>query len=161
MKHYSHIIRFCILLVIIGIAFFAVRSYLLPDSFGVYGSYTYGYHRGDSDREQAALPALFQGSEKCRSCHETEYIVWSRADHNSVSCEACHGYWQAHNGTTFEKTVLKDTGSEACLLCHEQLSARPAAFPQVQDLASHMNEQEQEIDENMTCIFCHHPHEPL
>lgn len=160
MKHYNHIIRFAVILLLVVLGFVGVRSYLVPDSFGTYGSYSYGFHRGASDAEQAALPALFQESEKCAGCHEKQATAWAAEGHQSVTCEACHGPWQAHNNNTKE-TVVKDASVEACLLCHQQLAARPAAFPQLPGFKEHLTAQEIELEEGMTCMECHDPHEPM
>ncbi len=159
MKHCNHIIRFIVVFIFIGIGFFAVRSYLVPDSFGIYGSYSYGFHRGDSDAEQASIPALYQESESCKECHEAVYRTWSNGGHAGVTCEACHGPWQAHNENTLD-TVVKDTSVEGCMVCHVTLQARPAGFPQIDDFASHVKEQGEEVQQDMDCTFCHEPHEP-
>jgi hypothetical protein len=159
MKHYSHLLRFAIILGLAGCGFLAVRSYLVPESFGVYGNYTYGYHRGASDAEQAALPALYQGSQTCTSCHAAEHATWSSAGHADVSCEACHGHWQAHNANTPD-AVIKDSSIQACMVCHGALPARPEDFPQIESLEQHLREQRQELRPDMTCTYCHHPHEP-
>ena len=160
MKHYNHIIRAGVVLVIVVAAFFGVRMFLVPDSFGIHGTYTYGYHRGESDGEQAALPALFQGSEKCRKCHEDRFAQWEKNGHAAVTCEACHGNWQAHNNNTKDE-VLKDVSVEACLLCHQRLAARPYGFPQIDGFTQHMQDQDEQVEQGTTCTGCHDPHEPM
>ena len=160
MEHYNHIIRFGIILAAGIIGFFAVRSLMVPDSFGTYGTYKYGYHRGDSDAEQASPSALYQGSAKCDKCHEEQHKLWKGSGHAGAACETCHGYWQAHNNNTKVKVKI-DRSIESCLLCHQRLDARPPNFPQITGLEKHMEEQEQEIEEGMTCTDCHDPHEPM
>jgi hypothetical protein len=160
MKHYTHIIRSGIILIVVVTGFFAVRSIVVPESFGIHGTYTYGYHRGDSDAEQASLSALYQGSAKCKKCHEEQYEFWKAGGHIDVACETCHGYWQAHNNNTKDK-VVTDRSIESCMQCHQRLDARPTAFSQIADFKLHMEEQEQEIEKGMTCIECHDPHEPM
>jgi hypothetical protein len=160
MKHYNHIIRFCILLVLAVVGFFSLRALIIPDSFGVYGSYSYGYHRGDSDAEQASRAQLFQGPEKCKECHLEQFEPWKNTGHSGVSCETCHGHWSAHNNNT-KDTVPKDTSIEACLLCHQTLEARPASFPQIKSFEGHVEEQEVEMEPGMQCVECHDPHEPM
>jgi hypothetical protein len=160
MKHYDHIIRFAILLIFVGIGFFAVRGFVVPDSFGIYGTYSKGYHRGDSDEEQAAIAALYQDSGKCAKCHEEQSGLWKEAGHGTVACETCHGNWQAHNNNTKDQ-VEKDSSVDACLLCHQQLEARPDSFPQIVEFKQHLAEQEQEFEKDMTCTDCHDPHEPM
>lgn len=160
MGHYSHVIRFCVLLLAVGIGFMGVRSLLVPESFGVHGSYIYGYHRADSDAEQAKLPVLYQGMGKCRECHQEQFEDLNSGDHATLACEACHGPWQAHNNNT-KDIVPKDTSRESCLLCHRKLAARPAQFPQIVDYAQHMKDQEMELDPEASCTDCHSPHIPL
>jgi len=70
MGHFNHIIRLCVVLIAVVIGFFIVRGFFVPESFGTYGSYQYGYHRGNSDAEQENMYALYQGTEKCAKCHE-------------------------------------------------------------------------------------------
>ena len=159
MKHYNHIIRFVIILILVGIGFLLVRSFLVPDSFGIHGSYTYGFHRGDSDQEQADCPAFYRGVDKCASCHADQVNEIASGPHKSVTCEACHGVWKAHNVKT-ASLVKKEISDEACLLCHRKLDARPKEFPQIENLVKHMKEQEQELEKDMTCIGCHSAHEP-
>ena len=160
MKHYNHIIRFAVILVLAVLGFLLVRSFLVPESFGIHGTYKYGFHRGDSDKEQESLPALYRGEDKCSECHADQAGEIAAGGHKSVTCEACHGVWQAHN-SQIKAVVIKDVSSDACLLCHEKLDARPKDFPQIKSLQKHMEEQEQELEEGMTCTDCHSPHEPM
>jgi len=160
MKHYSHIIRFAVILILVGICFLLVRSFLVPDSFGIYGTYKYGFHRGDSDSEQAARPALYRGADKCIACHADQAAKILEGGHKFVTCEACHGVWQAHNSQT-KAVVTKDISSDACLLCHKKLDARPKGFPQIEGLKKHMLEQEQDFEDGMACGDCHDSHEPM
>ena len=159
MKHYSHIIRFAVILVLAGIGFLLVRSFLVPDSFGIHGTYKYGFHRGESDKEQEALPALFRGADKCAQCHEEQNKSIMTGGHKEVTCEACHGVWQAHNSKT-KSVVKKDVSAEACMLCHQKLDARPNDFPQIETFEKHMKDQEQEMEAGISCIDCHSAHEP-
>ena len=161
MNHYSHAVRFAFLLVIIAALFFIVRAYLVPESFEINdGSYTYGYYRADSVKEQAALYPRHQGPEKCLSCHEEQYAALSDSSHTSVGCETCHGYWQAHNNNMKDE-IIQDTSVTACMQCHEYLAARPAAFPQISDFKGHVLDQEETYTESMLCVECHDPHAPL
>ncbi|MEI6126840.1 MAG: cytochrome c3 family protein [Pseudomonadota bacterium] len=162
MKHYSHIIRFAVLLMLVGVGFFAVRSLIVPDSFGIYGGYTYGYHRGDSDAEQAALPVVYQGSDKCLKCHEKQVGIWEKGRHKGVPCENCHGSWQAHNDntTTTKNKMERDKSIEACLLCHGKLDARPQGFAQVAGIKEHLADKGQEFEQGMLCADCHDAHDP-
>ena len=46
MKHYNHIIRFAVILVLAVMGFLLVRSFLVPESFGIHGTYKYGFTAG-------------------------------------------------------------------------------------------------------------------
>jgi len=160
MRSYSHVVRCAILLLVVVLAFFAVRSLFIPPSFGISGSYTYGYHRADSDNEQAILYARFQGSEKCKTCHADEFQIWAGGGHVTVACESCHGSWQAHNNNT-KGQIVRDKSIEACLLCHQQLAARPPEFPQVPDIGQHVAQHNEALQPGMVCVDCHNAHAPL
>jgi hypothetical protein len=157
MNHTSHIIRFAVVLVVVIAGFFTLRSFMVPDSFGVQGDYKYGYHRGASDAEQSALPAQYKGSQKCAECHADQAAAWGAGKHAGVACETCHGNWQAHNNNTKDKAG-KDSSAAACMLCHGAVEARPADFPQIADLRKHVVEKGQAYAEGMLCVKCHNPH---
>ena len=160
MKTYDHIIRFTILVVVVIIGFLIMRAYLVPDSFGVHGSYTYAYYRADSEREQAALPLIYQGAQHCSSCHAPHRTLLDRGAHAMLDCESCHGNFKAHNNNTKERMAVTDPVS-TCMLCHERLAARPADFPQIDSFAEHVAEQGDRLRQDTTCTTCHIPHAPL
>jgi len=159
MKHATHIFRLAAVLILIGIGFFAVRSFMVPEGFGIHGSYTYGYFRADSEREQSERAPLYQGSDKCKGCHEEQFTLWSGAEHAAVSCETCHGNWQAHNNNTKEKAG-RDTSIEGCLVCHGQVEGRPESVKQVKSLSQHVQEKGKELQEGQLCVACHDGHDP-
>jgi hypothetical protein len=160
MWHFNHVIRLCVVLLAVVIGFFAARVFFVPESFGTYGSYKYGYHRGDSDAEQGNLNALYQGTGKCTKCHEKQMKETSAGGHATVACETCHGFWQAHNKNTKDK-VPRDTSVEACMRCHEKVTGRPDFLPQINSLAQHLKDQEEVTAPDLKCIDCHNPHVPL
>ena len=159
MNHTSHIIRFAVVLVAVIAGFFTFRNFLVPDSFGIQQDYTYGYHRGASDAEQAALPVLYRGSKKCAECHAAETTAWQAGKHAAVACETCHGNWQAHNNNTKDKAG-KNNSAEACLLCHAALDARPTGFPQIADMKKHVEDKGGAYEKGMLCVSCHSSHSP-
>lgn len=159
MNHTGHIIRFAVVLVIVIAGFFTLRSFMVPDSFGVQGDYKYGYHRGASDGEQAALPALYAGSKKCAECHADQTAAWSAGRHAGVACEACHGNWAAHNNNT-KANAGKDSSAVACMLCHGEVEARPADFPQIADFQKHVQDKGGAFENGMLCVNCHSAHSP-
>ena len=159
MRHLNHVIRLCIFLIIIIVGFAIARSFFVPQSFGVYGSYKYGYYREDSREEQAQLPELYQGTEKCAKCHEEVIDDAASGGHANVACEVCHGYWQAHNKNTKNK-ISKNTSVELCMRCHQEVEGRPDDFPQIKSFKVHMQEEETDFDADATCVDCHNPHAP-
>ena len=159
MRHIDHIIRLCVVLAAVVVGFIVVRGFFIPQSFGVYGSYSYGYHRGDSDAEQESLPAIYQGTDKCAKCHAEQSEEVETGGHGTIACETCHGYWQAHNKNTRDK-VPKDTSVEACMRCHEIVTGRPDDFPQIVSFQQHMKDQESAFEPDAKCVDCHNPHAP-
>ena len=159
MRHLNHVIRLCVVLVIVMVGFAIARGFFVPQSFGVYGSYKYGYYREDSRGEQEGLPELYQGTEKCAKCHEQVLEDAESGAHATVACEICHGYWQAHNKNTKNK-IPNNTSVAACMRCHEEVAGRPADFPQIKSFKVHMQEEETEFDADATCVDCHNPHAP-
>jgi len=160
MKTYAHIIRFSLLIILVIIGFFIVRSYMVPESFGTHGSYTYAYYRADSKNEQAALPTVYQGSEQCADCHAPQAAALAAATHAALDCESCHGSFKAHNNNTIERMAVADE-TKTCLLCHAELSARPSTFPQISTFEAHMTDQGDTLLPDMSCTTCHDPHEPM
>ena len=160
MKTYNHIIRFALLIILVIIGFLIVRTSMVPDSFGNHGSYTYAYYRADSKDEQAALPAIYQGTEQCSSCHESQAAILADGTHAALDCESCHGSFKAHNNNTAERMTISDP-VDACMTCHTRLNARPAEFPQINSFEAHLKDQGETILPGLTCSTCHDPHMPM
>lgn len=154
LEHRKHIIRLLIIVVVMVVGFFLVRSLLIPESFGKYGHY-----RGDNIREQMNLPLVYQGADFCKDCHETQYGSWKDTGHATVNCEVCHGHWEIHNGSV--KTMTADKNNDACMICHQKLTGRPEKFPQIASFTKHMEDMEMQEEDMQECLECHDPHEPL
>ncbi len=160
MKAYDHIIRFALLITAVIAGFFIIRARLVPESFGVQGSYSYAFYRADSADEQAALPAVHQGSAHCSACHAPQASLRQTNAHAGLECETCHGSFKAHNNNTKERMAV--SGSvDACMLCHAALTARPAQFPQIDSFSAHVAQQNETLLPGMTCVTCHDPHAPM
>ena len=159
MRHLNHVIRLCVVLLMVMVGFAIARGFFVPQSFGVYGSYKYGYYREDSRGEQEELAELYQGTEKCAKCHEEVLDDVESGGHATVACEICHGYWQAHNKNTKNK-IPKNSSVELCMRCHQELAGRPDDFPQIKSFKVHMQEEETEFDAGAACVDCHNPHAP-
>jgi hypothetical protein len=160
MKTYDHIIRFALLIIVVIVGFFIVRSYKVPESFGNHGSYTYAYYRADSKIEQAAHTVVYQGTEHCSSCHAPQAADLAEGTHAALDCESCHGSFKAHNNNTTDRMAISDP-IDTCMLCHEALNARPAEFPQIDSFAAHLSEQDETLQPDMSCADCHDPHVPM
>ena len=160
MKTYDHIVRFTVLIIVVILGFCFVRSYLIPDSFGVHGSYTYAYYRADSESEQAALPIAYQGAQHCSACHAPQAAILKGSGHAALDCESCHGGFKAHNNNTLERMAIRDS-VDTCMLCHEGLNARPTDFPQISSFAAHIADQGEILMPDMNCATCHDPHAPM
>jgi hypothetical protein len=177
----SHILKAIAALLLLAAGFFVIRSLIVPDSFGVQHSYTYGYYRAASDGEQASLPMLYQGSSPCLECHARASANWKAGKHAGVPCESCHGICRAGKNEAGEKPVA-NSSSEACLRCHAALRGRPASFPQVAGLDQHVQEKTKwgyqaflvSVDTSKSvkdrgdvfalgvrCVLCHDAHHPL
>ncbi len=143
-----HLKRAFIILIVVIIGFIAVRSFIVPESFG-----QYGWYRGDSVAELRDLPVGYAGSASCsdKNCHQTIYSIWVDSRHKTVNCETCHGTSEKHVIDTRVMPVPANDSRDFCGKCHFKRVARPVDFPQV-DPETH--------GENLKCAYCHNPHKP-
>ena len=160
MKTYDHIITFALLIIFIILGFLFVRPYMIPDSFGNHGSYTYAYYRADSKTEKAARAVVYQGTEHCATCHDSQAAAQQEGAHAALDCESCHGGFRAHNNNTSDRMAISDP-INTCMVCHEALNARPSEFPQIDSFAAHLSEQDAMLEPDMSCADCHDPHMPM
>ncbi len=145
----KHLVRAGVLLVAVLFLTLVLPKLINPTAFMV----DYGFHARDSEinrMQWASLPVAYADSTKCNSCHGKEYKAWTENSHRTVSCENCHGPAEAH--MSGGATPVIDGSRELCGSCHARLEARPADFPQVD-----MNK----FGDNVPCISCHNPHNPL
>ena len=153
MEHARHVFRvlFVLLLVIVGITL--GRSFLVPRSYGTYGSYRY-----DNVAEQAsARPPLHGGMTSCGECHDDRLKKVLAGAHHRVSCEICHGPLGLHvkDGDVVGDMPV-DRSFTLCARCHRKIDGRPAAFPEVV-LEQHVTTGPLE---GKICLDCHDPHSP-
>ncbi len=151
MSYRSHTIRLVMIIVALVAVFALVRSLLIPASFG-----TYGHYRGDNLAEQTAMPLVHMESAFCRECHLDQHTGWQGGNHRAVNCEVCHGHWEIHNGNL--KTMAAVKSNDACLLCHQALTGRPASVKQIASFDSHRAEKAEAKQDAQTCVDCHNPH---
>jgi hypothetical protein len=146
MKDASHLFRFAGLFVIAFLAFWVIRGYVVPKSFGQYGHY-----RAAAMGEIGARQLHFAGHETCETCHTDVLDVKKTGKHAHVNCEACHGPQEQHASDPSSVTPPKPDTAVLCARCHAASAARPKSFPQVK------------VDEHssgMPCQTCHQPHSP-
>jgi hypothetical protein len=145
LKDAGHLFRLALLYAVGTLAFFALRAFVVPHSFGQYGHY-----RGAAVSEIAAHPLRFAGHQTCETCHTDIAQTKSAGKHAHVNCEACHGPLARHANDPSIDPGKPDVAT-LCVRCHAASAARPKDFPQV-DAAQHSG--------GVPCDTCHQPHSP-
>ena len=177
-KDARHLFHFAGLFVLAFLAFWAVRGFIVPRTFGQFGHY-----RAAAMGDVAAHPMKFAGHETCETCHSDVADVKAKGRHAHVTCEACHGaIYQKQPVTDAPKPslyqrlvgkviapippdppILKHADDPAtvvpqlpdtkvlCARCHTATAAKPKSFPQVNP---------EEHSNGMPCKTCHDPHSP-
>jgi hypothetical protein len=138
------IVRLVLLTVGIVGSYLIARAFLTPSSFG-----QYGWYRGDALREAASHPRTFAGKPACTECHEEQAKQLAKFNHQSLSCEVCHGPGQAHVENFDVKLPVLTHGH--CLRCHEKNPSRPQWHKQINSREHFPGDK---------CIECHKPHAP-
>jgi hypothetical protein len=138
------ILRLVLLTIGIVVIYLVARYFLTPSSFG-----EFGWYRANALRDLASLQPTYAGKKACDECHSEEYQKVSKAEHRTLSCEACHGPGQAHadNPDINKMTVL--TYSH-CVRCHEANPSRPKWHKQI-NTKTHYGQK---------CTECHVAHQP-
>lgn len=139
---------------LIRYAFVAALS--LAAGVAVVALYTeYGYHPVRNAATWASQPVHFAVAGACAACHAPEVAAVAAALHAATNCQSCHGPLGDHaKGNTSTLALVSTSAAPAqavaaCVVCHERVSGRPAAFPQV-TLALHFG--------SAPCLLCHDPH---
>ena len=144
-KDSGHLFRFAALFVVAFLAFWAIRGFVVPPSFGKYGHY-----RAAAIGEIGAHPLHYAGHDTCETCHTDIVDVKKVGKHAHVNCEACHGPQSQHAADPSVTPAKLDT-AVLCVRCHAASAARPKNFPQVK-VDEHSN--------GLPCETCHKPHSP-
>jgi len=154
MLHAKHVFRLVLLLVVAIVALVLGRSAFIPKTWGEYGAY-----RGSNVAEQRAKPVIHGGDASCKPCHEEQYDMKAGGAHSHVRCEVCHAPVTQHarDGKKIAD-MPKPTDNTFCLLCHEQLEARPASHPQVEP-RQHVKRMGEDWSDTI-CLDCHVAHDP-
>jgi hypothetical protein len=146
LKNKQHLVRMAGLFVVGIVAFFVLRWWMVPKSFGEYGHY-----RGAALAEIAARPMHYAGRAACEECHTDIVAKRKGSPHERIGCETCHGPQLAHvEAGGDQKPPLPDSRN-LCPKCHAASPFRPKGFPQVV-VADHAP--------SGPCTACHDPHSP-
>jgi hypothetical protein len=145
-RDYEHVVRVLVLFLAGVGAFLAVRSWLVPHDFGVYGHY-----RGGALEENRTRPISFAGRGACAECHDDVVASRKGSRHERIACEACHGALASHASGDDAAKPSRPDPRISCIRCHDARAGKPAAFPQV-DVKDHAPEG--------PCTECHQPHHP-
>ncbi|MBI5508566.1 MAG: hypothetical protein HY903_07420 [Deltaproteobacteria bacterium] len=151
---YRHTVPLFLVVGVTVTAALTARSFAVPSGFGAHG-----YFRGTAPTEARDFPLRHAGKERCAECHEDELNLHDKDAHAKVPCETCHGPGAQHADASGDAPILVPRAKEDCLVCHRILDARPGAFPQI-SLQDHYRFVGVK-DDNVQCIQCHSPHEPL
>jgi hypothetical protein len=127
--------------------FLLLRHFLVPDSFG-----QFGFYRGNSLADNAAVVPHYAGQAACFDCHQDVEDAKKEDVHKDIHCETCHGPGLKHIETSEAKDIVKPSEREFCGSCHMKNAARKADVIVQVDLKKHNVEKK--------CIECHNPHQP-
>ena len=123
------------------------RQLLVPETFGKYGHY-----RAAAVGEIAEQEIVYAGAQACFECHDDVAEAKAESNHQTVSCEVCHGPAAAHIEEPDEFTPEAPRGRGKCPLCHGYNPARPSGFPQILPELHNPGK---------ACMTCHDPHAPI
>ncbi len=182
MKFFSetrHLWFLCLLLVFCGGILLAIRSQLVPATFGD-RSGRYGPYRHAALAELRAKASVLISDSVCHQCHQDIAKERAGAKHKTVRCIHCHGLSQKHvvaartaaatpgtvipsaeewDGNFLTKVDLYITRDRAtCLVCHGSVVGMPEGFQKIQ-LAEHLEDMGAEEPESRNvCFECHGGH---
>jgi hypothetical protein len=170
-----HLWVLMMLLVVGGAAALAIRSRLIPKSFGQLGPY-----RTAALESIAATPSVFLTDATCQKCHKDVEEERAESLHKAVRCTSCHGLgrehvaealraaespdfkippaqpWDGNFLTHVDLYITKDR--TVCLVCHEDKVGMPEGFKKIR-LAEHLKEMGASAPESReTCFECHGGH---
>ena len=137
------ILRLVLLTLVIVGSYLVARTFLTPSSFR-----QYGWYRGAALEEIRARTPVYAGKKACDECHSDILQKLAKGEHQTLSCEACHGVSKDHAENP-DITPIKLTGSH-CIRCHESNPSRPKWFKQIVVKEHYAGK----------CTECHVPHQP-
>jgi hypothetical protein len=137
------ILRLVLLTLAIVGSYMIARAFLTPSSFG-----EFGWYRGEALAELSSRTPVYAGKQACDECHSDELQKLARFEHQTLSCEACHGASREHADNP-DVLPAKPADSH-CLRCHEANPSRPKWFKQIVAKDHYSGK----------CAECHMPHQP-
>jgi predicted CXXCH cytochrome family protein len=160
----SHLYRLVALLVIVAVAFVAIRGLAIPESWD-----SEKFYRVNSLEDLKLQPLQIGGNDSCAGsdCHDQQRVVkhkehfnaHAKGKHSGLACENCHGPLSDHiaNGK-YVTAALVSRDNALCLGCHGPLISRPKNFPQFN--AENTGHWYFDVEITQHCHECHDPHEP-
>lgn len=142
----QQVTRLLAVFLILGLSLVGMRRWLVPPTFGALGHY-----RAAAIDEAMAAPVKHASRYVCAECHTDVVDVQSHAQHQTLSCDSCHGPGLPHADNPGEVKPRIPRERNFCPRCHGYDLARPTGFPQI-DPASH--------NPLKACVSCHNPHAP-
>lgn len=140
------IVRLVLLTLGVAGSYGIARVLLLPASFG-----EYGWFRSAALEENAAPKPVHSGMKSCEECHSDILQQLTKYEHQTVSCESCHGPSRPHAGDPDIPTPRGKFADRDCLRCHQSSPSRPAWLKQVEPYEHFRGD---------LCVGCHLPHQP-
>ncbi len=175
-RNTRHVWLLLFLILIGGVGFQAVRTGLVPETFGQQGPY-----RAAALATLASQPSVFPADQVCHECHSDVQEERAESLHAAVACVHCHGFgrehiavarrvadspgeaippatpWDRKFPTDVDLFVTKDC--DTCLVCHEDVVGMPEEFQKI-DVAEHLEEMgAEEPEDRETCFECHGGHD--
>jgi hypothetical protein len=142
----QQVTRLAIVFAIAIAALIAARIIFVPPTFG-----DIGHYRAAAIGDVTSLPIKYAAREICADCHPDEAQMHSRARHQTVACETCHGPSAAHMGDPTNVKPIVPRERAFCPQCHGYDPSRPTGFPQIEPLSHNPMK---------PCFECHVPHAP-
>jgi hypothetical protein len=146
LKNKGHLVRMAGLFGLGVVAFLALRAFMIPSDFGVYGHF-----RAGALDDVKARPMHYAGRAACADCHADVVEARKGSKHERIGCESCHGPLLAHVQAGGEKKPVKPDSRVLCPRCHTKSPWKPETFPQVV-VAEH--------SPDGSCLACHKAHAP-
>jgi hypothetical protein len=151
---YRHAYRIFASVGVVLVAAGAARAFAIPDTFGAFGHF-----RGEAPADARSRAKRHLGREACAKCHPKQAGLHGKDAHARVQCEVCHGAGAEHAASPKAVRLVRPSGKKPCLVCHQRLEARPAAFAQIEPAVHYRAAGVKDLD--LACTKCHDPHEPL